>query len=57
VVKEFMAHYHAERFHQGLDGELVEKLADSASKGGMMGKVVCRSRLGGMLNFYVREAA
>jgi hypothetical protein len=52
-----MAHYHAERFHQRLDGQLIQKLAGSAKESGVHGKVVCRSRLGGMLNFYVREAA
>jgi putative transposase len=57
VIKEFMAHYHRERFHQGLGGQLIEKQASSTSGKGARGKVVCRSRLGEMLNFYVREAA
>jgi hypothetical protein len=57
VVKEFMAHYHAERFHQGLGGRLIEKEAESANDNGASGSVVCRSRLGGVLNFYLREAA
>jgi putative transposase len=57
VLKEFMAHYHAERFHQGLGGQLIENLAGSTSDKGALDKVVCRSRLGGMLNFYQREAA
>ena len=52
-----MVHCHAERFHQGLGGQLIERQAKSASENGARGKVVCRSRLGGMLNFYVREAA
>jgi putative transposase len=25
VIKEFMAHYHRERFHQDLDGQLVDR--------------------------------
>ena len=57
VIKEFMAYYHRERFHQGLGGQLIEKHADSASGKSAQGKVACRSRLGGMLNFYHREAA
>ena len=57
VIKEFMAHYHRERFHQGLGGQLIEKQADSTSGKSDRGKVVCRSRLGGLLNFYHREAA
>ena len=49
VVKEFMAHYHTERLHQGLDGQLIERPASSAAQNGTKGRVVCRSRLGGML--------
>ena len=54
VPKEFMAHYHGERFHQGLGGQLIEHSDDENRTSG---KVVCRSRLGGILNFYHREAA
>ena len=50
VVKEFMAHYHAERFHQGLGGQLIEVRPGSTNQKGTRGKVVCRSRLGGMLD-------
>ena len=57
VIKEFMAHYHRERFHQGLDGQLIEVKAGATSTKRAHGKVVCRSRLGGMLNYYHREAA
>jgi len=57
VVKEFMVHYHRERFHQGLGGQLIEKDSASASNNRVTGKVTRRSRLGGMLNFYVREVA
>jgi hypothetical protein len=44
-------------FHQGLGGQLIEARVGSTSDQGARGKVVCRSRLGGMLNFYYREAA
>jgi putative transposase len=57
VVKEFIAHYHRERFHRGLGGQLIEKRASSATDKRTSGKVMCRSRLGGILNFYYREAA
>jgi hypothetical protein len=57
VVKEFMAHYHRERFHQGLGGQLIEMRPGSTNQKGARGKVICRSRLGGMLNFYDRQAA
>jgi transposase len=57
VIKEFMAHYHRERFHQGLGGQLIEAQTSSANERMARGKVVRRSRLGGMLNFYCRQAA
>ncbi len=57
VIKEFLAHYHRERFHQGLGGQLVERQGASTNENGACNKVACRSRLGGMLNFYYREAA
>jgi putative transposase len=57
VIREFMVHYQRERFHQGLGGELIEKQAGSPPENRGRGKVVRRSRLGGMLNFYHREAA
>jgi hypothetical protein len=57
VTKEFMAHYHRERFHQGLGGQLVERPLGSTSEEEAGGKVARRSRLGGMLKFCYREAA
>ena len=57
VVKEFMVHYHAERLHQGLGGQLAKKEAGTANDNRASGKVACRSRLGGIVNFYYREAA
>jgi hypothetical protein len=56
-VKEFITHCQVERFHQELGGQLIEKDAALANDNRTTGKVVCRSRLGGMLNFYHREAA
>ena len=47
VINEFIAHYHRERFHQGLGGQLIEARAGSTSEKGARSKVVCRSRLGG----------
>ena len=56
VIKEFMAHYHRERFHQGLGGQLIRNFGPT-NDNGADSKVACRSRLGGLLNFYHREAA
>lgn len=53
AVREYVAHYHAERNHQGLGGRLIEPSPnDNAS-----GSIVTRQRLGGLLHFYHREAA
>jgi putative transposase len=54
AMTEFVRHYHGERHHQGLGGNLIiandntERPDDD---------VQCRERLGGMLKFYVRDAA
>lgn len=53
-VQEFSAHYHIERNHQGLGNRLI--LPDSAHVG-TTGKIQRRERLGGMLNYYYRDAA
>jgi putative transposase len=57
VIKEVMAHCHRERFRQCLGGHLIEAKAEATSRNRAPGKVVCRSRLGGMLSYYYREAA
>ena len=56
LLKEFVEHYMDERFHQGIGGQLIRNVG-STNDNGEDGKVACRSRLGGLLNFYYREAA
>jgi hypothetical protein len=53
AVSEFVAHYHAERNHQGLENRLIE----AALPANTNGRVLRRERLGGLLNFYRRAAA
>ena len=53
LIREYMAHYHTERPHQGLDGKLIQP-ANDHDAGGPLAK---RERLGGLLNYYYREAA
>src|SRR5580658_9851892 len=53
AVREFVAHYHGERNHQGIGNLLIlpdHGLADR------QGPIRCRSRLGGLLNYYDRAA-
>jgi hypothetical protein len=57
VIKEFVEHYLAERFHQGIGGQLIRAKVTSANDNGADGVIGCRSRLGGLLNFYQRAAA
>jgi putative transposase len=54
ALQNFVAHYHAERNHQGLGNQLI-----SPEKGHLKntGEVQRRQRLGGLLNYYYRAAA
>jgi putative transposase len=54
AVREFMAHYHAERNHQGLGNRLIS--AEQPSVPAFV-PVERRSRLGGLLSFYHHAAA
>jgi transposase len=57
LIKEFVEHYMTERFHQGIGAQLIRNQPVSANDNGATGKVACRSRLGGVLNYYHRAAA
>ena len=54
AIREYMEHYHTERNHQGLGSRII--FADD-NVGRSNGAVTTRSRLGGFLNYYYREAA
>jgi hypothetical protein len=56
LIKDFVEHYMTERFHQGIGGQLIRNIGPT-NDNGADSKVACRSRLGGVLNFYHREAA
>jgi transposase InsO family protein len=53
VIREFMAHYHWERNHQGLGNRLITPEAGQSEN---RGPIQRRQRLGGMLNYYYRAA-
>ena len=57
LLREFCTHYNEERFHQGLGGQLIRPAVSARNDNGTSGAVMCRSRLGAMLNFYHRDAA
>jgi transposase InsO family protein len=54
LLREYLAHCHAERNHQGLDNVLIEPANDNQAA---MGPVLRRKRLGAMLSYYHRAAA
>ena len=54
VLREYLAHYHAERNHQGLANVIP---FPDARVGWREGPLVKAERLGGLLNFYHRRAA
>ena len=53
AMREFVVHYHSERHHQGLGGQLIELPVNESRAG----PVACRERQGGLLRYYYREAA
>ena len=54
AVAEFLAHYHAERNHQGLGNRIP---MPGEEVGRPSGEIECRARLGGLLRYYHRQAA
>jgi putative transposase len=54
ALQQYLAHYHHERNHQGLDNHLIAPEPEHNDQGGA---VVRRDRLGGLLRYYYREAA
>ena len=54
AIQQYLAYYHYERNHQGLDNHLI---ARAEGVGCHTGHVVRRQRLGGLLSYYHREAA
>ena len=54
TLKEYTAHDHGERNHQGLGNELIEP---GGEVGKAIGDIECRERLGSLLRYYHRRAA
>jgi transposase InsO family protein len=55
VLTEYVAHYHAERLHQGKGNVILFPSAHRAEH--PEGLIHCRERLGGLLQYYDRKAA
>jgi len=54
TIDEFMQHYHHERNHQGLSNHLIDPIEGVGVNNGL---IACRHRLGGLLQYYYRQAA
>jgi hypothetical protein len=54
AVREYVAHHHSERNHQGLGNRIITPERDHFADHGSIRR---RQRLGGMLNYYYRTAA
>jgi len=54
AIREYVSYYHGERNHQGLENRLLRPAANDSDF--QEGAVTRRSRLGGLLSYYYREA-
>ncbi len=54
IAREYVEHYHRERNHQGLDNQVLERPPPPPN---VDAEVHRRQRIGGLLNYYHREAA
>jgi len=54
AIQQYLAHYHTDRNHQGLANQLITPKPDLGSHSGQVRR---RGRLGGLLSYYLREAA
>ena len=54
AIREYLAHYHEERNHQGVGNKILEPHDEV---GQADGEIECRERLGGLLRYYHRQAA
>jgi transposase InsO family protein len=54
AIQQYLAHYHMERNHQGLDNQRIAPAPDLARHSGQVRR---RDRLGGLLHYYYRDVA
>ena len=57
ALREYTAHYHLERNHQGLNNRLLNGAANDDRYSTHNTDIECRTRFGGMFNYYFRTAA
>jgi hypothetical protein len=54
TIDQYLEHYHKERNHQGLDSKIIRPQFQHQEN---TGEIKCNERLGGLLNYYSRQAA
>ena len=54
AADQYLEHYHKERNHQGLDSKIIRPQFQNQEN---TGDTKCHERLGGLLNYYSRQAA
>ena len=54
AIQQYLAHYHAERNHQGLANQ---RIAPELGLRSSSGQIRCCDRLGGLRRYYYRDAA
>jgi hypothetical protein len=52
LLKQFVDHYLTERYHQGLGNQIIMPTPSPSNDNPTPGAIGCRSRLGGLLNYY-----
>lgn len=57
VIVEYMQHYHEERYHQGLNGQLIRPAKAANDDISVDAPIQRRERLSGLLSYYYRDAA
>jgi putative transposase len=57
LVNQFVDHYLIERYYQGIGSRIIQPKTSPSNDNAMRDPIECRSRLGGLLNFYHRQAA
>jgi hypothetical protein len=56
-IREFLIHYMTERYQQEIGSQIICPTLPPSNDNATVGAVRCRSRLGGALNYFFREAA
>jgi serine/threonine protein kinase len=57
MVMEYLAGVDLAEVHQGIGRQIIRPKASPSNDNATLGAIGCRSRLGGLLNYYCREAA